>query len=208
MPRVTPPLNSRGLFILRLPFAASATTVYHVSAQRLFDEIIASKLDPVKLIYEPVGLGDPEYQADIAAGAAIITLISDTGKTMYVPDTYIESYPDMGTVPHSWVVCGISCGMLPDIYDTTALTTAVKEAVSNYTGIQSTVTINRAPVTDAITQTQFVQNTMARNAAITNQSTTYADNLQYAAQVAALKDANAKLIEMVEALQAQLAAVH
>jgi len=201
MARITPPVGVTGLFILRAPFVAVATVAYHTGADRTFEEMISRGLDPVKMVYEPVGLTDTEYQADVAAGAHVITLLSETQKPLYVPDTYIESYPNMGVVPHSWVVLTVSMGMLPDSYDLTRAVNAVKRAVSDDTGVESDVTIATAPVTQAITQEQYVENTAARNAAIVNRSTDYTDKLALQAQVDQLKQQNQELIAMIEQLQ-------
>lgn len=201
MARITPPLNSKGLFVLRAPFHAVATVAYRVGAIRTFEELISRGIDPVKLVYQPAGLDDAEYQADKIAGAAVVTLLSDSTKPLYVPDTYVESYPNMGVVPHSHVVMVMSLGILPDTYDTTRAVQAVQTAISEYIGVEPTVSIATQPTTDAITQEQYVQNLAARNAAIANRSTDFVDKLQLQAQNEQLKLQNAELIAMIEQLQ-------
>lgn len=204
MARITPPMNAKGLFSLRLPFAASPTTVYRVSAIRNFEQMVSEGDDPVSLIYTPVGLDNAAYQADLAAGASVIVLMSDTLKPIYVPDTYIDSYPNMGVVPHSWVVASISLGILPDTYDLTRLMQAIKTAVSDDIGVEPTVNIAVAPTTDAITQEQYVQNLNARNAAIKNRSTVYAELLKARAENTNLKQSQNQLFDMIEQLQARI----
>ena len=204
MARVTPPMNSQGLFILRSPFVAKGTVVYHVGAHRNFEDIIAAGIDPLSLVYTPVNLGQAEYDADKLEGATIITLYSATEKPLHVPDTYIESYPNMGVIPHSWLVAAISCGMLPDTYSTSALELALKEVVSDHTGIEGEVFITRAPVTEAITQEQYVQNLNARQAAIKTRTSTYAENIRLAAELENSRESEQRLIELVEQLQERI----
>lgn len=204
MARVTPPMNSVGLFILRAPYRATATVAYKVDAHRNFKDIIDQKIDPMDLVYRPVGLDETAYASDQAAGAVIVTLTSATESPIHVPDTYIESYPDMGVVPHSWVVVSASCGMLPDMYDTTALQQAVSDAISEHVGVPAQVFVARAPVTSAITQEQYVQDLNARNAAIKNRTSVYAENLRLINDLANSRANEAALMELVEQLQARI----
>lgn len=205
MAKVTPPMEAKGLFILRLPFKATPTVAYWVGAHRSFDDLIAQGEDPMELVYTPVGLDAAAYAADKAAGAYILTLFSATEKPIHVPDTYVESYPDMGVIPHSWMVVSASCGMLPDTYDTAALTQAVSDAITEHCGIPAQVFVARAPVTSAITQAQYVQNLNARQAAITNRDSVYATNLALTTALANERANSATLIELIEQLQARIA---
>lgn len=201
MARLTPPVGVTGLFILRGPFVAVPTVAYHTGADRTFEEMISRGLDPVKMVYEPVGLGETEYKADLAEGAHVITLLSESQKPLYVPDTYIDSYPNMGVVPHSWVVMTISMGMLPDNYNLTRAIQAVQNAVAADTGVMAEVKVATAPTTDAVTQEQYVQLTQARNAAITNTDTDYTEKLRLQEQNDRLTQQNQDLMVMIEELQ-------
>lgn len=204
MARVTPPPGSTGLFQLRAPFSINPNIVYHVSALRGFDELIARGTDPMALVYTPAGAGDTLYQSDVAAGAMIVALSSDTQPTYYVPDTYIDSYPNMAVVPHSWLVATCSLGMLPDTMDTTGIAQAIKQAISDFTGVESTVTITAAPTTDAVTQTQYVQLVAARQAAIKYRSTAYAEKLQLQSDNENLRQQNAAFVLIIEAQKARI----
>lgn len=195
MARVTPPMYAKGLFQLRDPFAATPTVQYTVSAIRTFEEIRAKGDDPLALVYLPRQLTAVEYQADVAAGAAVITLLSATEKPLYVPDTYILSYPNMGAVPYSWLVASASLGMLPDSYDTNLLAEKIKGVISDFIGVESTVNIGRAPTTSAVTDDEHVQLTAARQAAIKNRSTDYAS-------VAQLQQVVASQTERIQQLEA------
>jgi hypothetical protein len=201
MARITPPLGTKGLFSLRIPFTALANIVYRVGAERTFEEMISQGLDPMALVYTPVGLSTTDYDADKVAGAAVITLLSDTQKPLYVPDTYIDSYPNMDVVPHQRVVMAADLGMLPDTYDFTRAMAAYGKAISDDIGVVPTIMLCVAPTADAITQEQYVQNLAARNAAIKNRTTDYAKVLVLQDQVASLTQSNAELVTVIEQLQ-------
>lgn len=202
MSSITPPIGTKGIFRLKSPFFADASVIYSCAALRSFPEMISQGDDPYKIAYEPVGLPEAAYLDDSAAGALMITLLSEGRRPLYVPNTYIEIYPDMGSIPHHWIVASVSCGMLPETYDVTRIQQAIATAVSDYTGIEPTVHIAVAPTTDAITEAQYAQNLAAREAAIKYRSTDYADKLSLEAQLAEAMDQNARLIEMIELLQA------
>lgn len=204
MAAVTPPIGSQGLFILREPFVTNSKLTYRVAAIRSFEELVSRGIDPVELVYTPVGLSSVEYRNDAQNKALIITLMSDTEKPIYVPNTYIDAYPDMAVVPHSHMVLTCSLGVLPDTYDTTRIQQAVKQAVSDDTGVEPTVFIAVAPLTEAITQTQYIQNLNVRQAAIKNRQTTYSKLLAAQSEIADLKQSEKSLLEIIDQLQERI----
>lgn len=204
MARITPPPGAAGLFILRLPFVTSPTLSYRVGAIRFIDEMISQGDDPFQIVYVPRGLTDADYQADIKAGAAIISLLTDSQKPIYVPDTYIESFPNMGIVPHSHMIATVSLGILPDNYDLTRATTAIQEALIADVGIEASVKFVSMPTVDVVTQAAAAAAALARQGAITNKNTTYAEKLELQQQNADLRQSNDTLIELAEQLQARI----
>lgn len=177
MARVTPPIGAKGLFKVRSPYVVSAAAVYWVGAVRTYEELIAAKIDPLTQVYTPVGMGQQDYNADIIEGAQVITLLSFVRPPLHIPDTYILEYPNMSIVPHSWIVCTVSCGILPDTYDLTRMQQTVAIAVSEYTGVQANVTISTAPTTDSVTEAAYLEAKAVRDAALLNKSTDFADKL-------------------------------
>lgn len=177
MARVTPPIGAKGLFKVRSPYAVSAAAIYWVGAVRTYEELIAAKIDPLTQVYTPVGMGQADYNQDIIEGAQVITLLSNVRPPLHIPDTYILEYPNMSIVPHSWIVCTVSCGILPDTYDLTRMQQTVAIAVSEYTGVQANVTISTAPTTDSVTEAAYLEAKAVRDAALLNKSTDFADKL-------------------------------
>lgn len=177
MARITPPIGAKGLFKVRSPYVVSAAAVYWVGAVRTYEELIAAKIDPLTQVYTPVGMGQTDYSSDIIEGAQVITLLSFVRPPLHIPDTYILEYPNMSIVPHSWIICTVSCGILPDTYDLTRMQQTVAVAVSEYTGVQATVTISTAPTTDSVTEAAYLEAKAVRDAALLNKSTDFADKL-------------------------------
>lgn len=189
MARLTPPPGAKGAFLLRLPFKTVADIEYTVTAIRSFAEIRARNSDPMKLIYNPVGIDDEALmQADVAEGAAIIVLATRTGELMYVPDTYIDSYPSMGSIPYSHLIASASLGMIPDSLDTIQLQQVIASAVSDFIGVEPTVFITRGEISDVITEERHVQLTISRNEAVKNRETDRAVVLRLTKELQAAND--------------------
>lgn len=200
MARVTPPIGAKGLFKVRSPYVVSAAAIYWVGAVRTFEELIAAKIDPLTQVYVPVGMGQPDYNADIIEGAQVITLLSNVRPPLHIPDTYILEYPNMSIVPHSWIVCTVSCGILPDTYDLTRMQQTVSAAVSEYTGVQANVTISTAPTTDSVTEEAYKEAKLVRDAALVNKSTDFVEKLALQDQ---LDKANSYITDLTTVIDQQ-----
>lgn len=110
----TPPLFVTGRWDLEDPFVVSAKAIYTCKAVRSFDDLWALGIDPFERYYVPKGIDRAAYEKDIRNLANIVTLMSDNYPTLYVPDTYIKSYPDSTTIPYRHVVLSLSLGAIPD----------------------------------------------------------------------------------------------
>lgn len=192
MVRRTPAPGLKGAFLLRAPFTTEADVEYTVTAVRSFAEIRARNSDPFLLVYDPVKLTAVDMQADIDEGAAIVVLRTRTGELTYVPDTYIEVYPYMGSIPYSHLIVSGSLGMIADSYDTTLITQVVASALSDYIGVEPTMFITRGEITDTISEERHVQLTISREAAVKNRETDRAAVLRL---TALLDTANKRIAE-------------
>ena len=166
----TPPLHRAGRYTLRLPWSADPGTVYSCMAIRTMDDCEKLGVDVFKTYYEPMGLLVADYNPDKTAKANIITLMSDTG-VIYVPDSYIESYPDMTEFTYNHVVLSISLGAVPDYLDVTFLNNQLAATVSDVIGITPTVNVHVAASSGSVTAAQHEIAEAARVAAITNRVT-------------------------------------
>lgn len=198
MARLTPPIGISGSFLLREPFATQADTEYTVTAIRSFAEIRSRNNDPLALIYTPVKLGEVEMNLDIAENAVIVVLSTRLGQLLYVPDTYIQSYPHMGSVPYSYLIASVGLGMLPDALDVTNIKQVVASAVSDYIGVEAEVFITRGDVSDSIDEQRHVQLTISREQAIRNRETDRAKALRLGSE---LQTANQRIADYERIIQ-------
>lgn len=193
MSRLTPPIQATGRYVLKPPFVARDDIVYTCIAIRKFKDIIELGIDVFKEYYEPMGLTQLEYRADDRAGATIVTLSNPDGEFIYVPDTYILSYPNMGDVNYSRVILSIDLGPLADHIPLDFLQSEVSGLVSDTIGLENEVKIHKAPSRDAISPEQHEIIEVARVSAITNRRTARANYLEEKAK-------NQRLTEQVQLL--------
>lgn len=183
----TPALYTKGIFTLGTPFTLTPNVVYTCEAIRSFQELINAGVDIFTTYYEPVSLTETQYETDLAAGANLITLMAPGYATVYVPDTYITAYPQVGNVAYSTVVLGVSLGPVPDALDLTFLKEQIADVVSGVIGIAGTVAVVVSPSTDVMTPQQAQNAEDARQAAITNRTSDYAKLQALQAQFNALQ---------------------
>ena len=171
MARKTPPMAVSGAFILREPFSVDTNSTHTVIALRTFAELVARNQDPLRLVYQPVGLGQTAYNEDKAEGALVVCLRDKTGNLVYVPDTYIDSFPNMGSVPYSRLIIGVSMGMWPDYRDLDDVLQAIRESVASKIGVTPELSVTRGIATDSVSEEQHAQLTAARQNSVEENET-------------------------------------
>lgn len=200
MARITPPMNIAGPFLLRAPFVADPAKSYTVSAHRSFSELIARSQDIMKLVYTPVGLTATAYAEDQIEGAIVIALRDSAGNVLYVPDTYIDRYPNMGSVPYTRLVGVVDLGMWANYLDLDDVMASLKEACKGNLGVDVEVTLARGTVTNSVTEEQHVQLIAARDAAKTNNETSTSTIIRLSDEIAARDVTIAEQAALIEAL--------
>ena len=210
MPKLTPAIGASGIYELRSPFAVRPATTYTCKAIRLFEDIYRLNEDVFQLYYEPYGITLEQFQEDAAAGAAIITLMaveiglevspSDPQTIVYVPDTYINRFPDGDVVPYSHIVLSASLGAIPDYLDVSDTMADIGNIISEKIGVTPTVNIHKAGMSNVMTSADHETAELARQAAVTNRNTIYSQfndlNNSYNALLAQYNDLEASYIAM------------
>lgn len=172
--RVTPPLGAYGKYTVRSPWVISNTMSYRCISQRRVEEFVQTGKDLFKTIYEPLGLSEDVCKADLALGVVIIGLLSTNGDRLFIPDTYISSYPDQSGVVYDYTVLSVDLGPQPNTMDLSTLTEELKLVANKYTGVSLDaieVHTHTAISTTTMTQEQFIDAEDARMIAIDNVET-------------------------------------
>lgn len=114
-----PSLRASGKFIALAPFdkVVDPDVFYTVEAIRTIPEMQALKLDLFKLVWEPVGSTEPDYQTSvqtaISQNAAIISLTSRGRGPVYLPSTFIKSFPLVDGVVYDHLALIVDLGACP-----------------------------------------------------------------------------------------------
>lgn len=175
MAKNTPPLYASGKWVLQSPWTAAPDVTYVCHAMRTFEDIEKMGEDVYERYYKPyISNGDTQngkvwlFSEERLLYPNIITLISNDNRIIYVPDTFITSFPDASEFKYSQVVLAVPLGVLPDKYDVSHITAAIKDKVSAMLGININPLVTKASLTSNPTLEEHMSLEANREAAIRN----------------------------------------
>lgn len=173
--KFTPMMYARGSYELKKPWAAIPNKIYTCIAIRSFEDIYKQGEDVYKVYYEnyikegQVTNGVTfNFNEESQSLPNICTLRGEDNELIYVPDTYILSFPNTTMVPYSNVVLGISLGPLPDELDLINVSGMLNDLIMNYFGITSEVNVMRMPMSTNPSPEEHEQLETVRQGAISN----------------------------------------
>lgn len=148
--RVTPSINSKGIFEIESPYVINTKGVYEVIAIREFPDLWAEHVDIYTDYYKTVGLEESIYDRDVKAKAAIVTLLGEEG-VIHIPDTFIISYPELGIADYLHVVLSVNMGAIHRSRNLKALQEDIAQLCSKHLGVKAQVKAHSAPLKDVLT---------------------------------------------------------
>lgn len=185
----TPPLFATGKWVVEQPYTVEQDTIYICKAVRSLDDIEAQGGDPFVRYYEPLGITREDYDRDVLSMANIVTLMSSTAPTLYIPDTYIISFPDTTSMPYSHVVLSVSLGAVPDTLSMDDTQQKIADLVLNTLGIETVVNVHLSGVLsegmDYVTHNSLENQRLTR---IANNLSSYAQLNEKDTTIDALRD--------------------
>lgn len=171
MAKLTPPLGAFGKYELKAPWTTVANIAYKCVSLRRVEEIVKSGKDIYETFYKPMGLESKVADEDILKGVVFVGLLGTDGSRIYVPDTYIDSYPDQSSITYDYTVMSVDLGPQPSDMDLTSLIDEFKFIARDHTGIDVDniiVHIGRAQSNTMLTQEQHIAANDARMLKISN----------------------------------------
>jgi len=198
MTRMTPPLLTKGRYTLVSPFVTEDTVLYTCTALRTFAECEVAGEDVLNEVYVKIGLSQVEYNRDLAAGALLVTLMSETEPPIFVPDTYIESYPNLSDVTYNHIVLAVTLGAVPDFLNFDFLKAQMASLVSDVIGVEPAVQLARAISSGIVTPEQHEALEVGRQAAIKLRTTDRAKALELQTKCTRLEEQNKILVELLQ----------
>lgn len=183
-------VGDRGIFKLKEPFAVLVTpqVVYEVRSIRTLNDCVAAGENPFERYYRPFNISEMDYHLAVSANVCIIGLNAGIGEWIYVPETYVESAPDMSGVKYTNIALGVRLGAVPDELSIEALIVAIKEQVMGYVGVDADVraiAIGQSSIIDANKHTRLET---ARKSKITLTETDYVKSVKYQKENTALRE--------------------
>jgi hypothetical protein len=200
---LNPNIGASGLWSLVTPFdqLLLPDVAYSCVAVRLLADIIASGGDPFTLYYEPQNLAQTDYQNDVAAGAAIVSLQATGGNWVHVPSTYISQMPNANNIPYRGIVLGVNLGALPDSLDLSYLKSQVSAVVQDTIGVvPAAVTSLAVTPKTLISPAEDASITASRQALMAANGTPTAQLIAARAQIATLQQQIAALSQFIQGL--------
>jgi hypothetical protein len=191
---LVPQIGAAGIYTLLAPFDTKLTpnTNYTCKAVRTIDDLLASGVDPYATYYNPTGtpIDRTTYNADVAAGVQIVSLFSASGTPVYVPSTYIQSFPAAGGVPYAVMCMAVQIPAIPESLDLGPCKTQIIAIVKDTLGMDATITEVQLTEITLVDQATSQRYEAARQANITNSTT---DNAKLIAAQTALAAAQQQI---------------
>jgi hypothetical protein len=165
--RRTPQLYASGKFVLTAPFIANPQVNYVCNAIRSFDDIYELNEDVFERYYAPLGLTTTRFNEDRAAKVCIVTLIAENSEIIYVPDSFIESFPDLSGTKYSRIVISLDLQALPDAINLQFVIQRIKDATQETIGIIPDLRVHKSPTKGFTSASDHASAEAARVANIT-----------------------------------------
>lgn len=200
---VIPSLYASGSYEANNPFNAVVIPgkYYRVEALRTVNEMQGANFNLYAAMFKPVGIAEDSYQSildDIVSkNGAILTLIGLDGGRVYVPTTYLKSFPlidgvsyerlcavfDFGAVPPSLK------GLIADVF------THCENYIEAHAGVKVTVQLGTMPTIGYVSKEQAdvfettrqnkIKDTVNDAITVANQEKTIQSQAAYIAQLEA-----------------------
>lgn len=197
MAKHTPSLYATGKWVLKEPWLAAPDVTYVCHAIRTFEDIEKLGEDVYDRYYKPyiqdgsnIGGKVWLFENERLEYPNIITLISNDNRIIYVPDTFIVSFPDASEFRYNQVVLAVPLGILPEKFDISNITQAVKDKVNTLLGININPVVSVASLISNPTLEQHLSLEANRSAAIRNTQSIETQLVQEKQKVAALEEQN------------------
>lgn len=114
--------NTQGMFEAEAPFdkVVDPKAYYTVQSLRSPAEMLANKVDLFKLVWEPAGATELDYQqqlASLTAASGMFLVLSAKNKPLvYLPSTFVKSYPAVDGVLYEHLCIILDCGAVPGTF--------------------------------------------------------------------------------------------
>lgn len=172
--QLTPPIYATGVYTVASPFELVAGADYTCHAIRTFDDCYLRDLDVYTLVYAKHDIARSKYLDDEKAGINLITLMSEGNPTVYIPDSYITSYPNMGEAIPQRLIVSVDLGIISSHWNEQYLLTQMENLASDVIGGNPTARLHSTPITGRASAEDVKALDAIRNVSVANRISDYA----------------------------------
>lgn len=138
---IIPEIDATGKYKFKAPFDSlgnDQTEFTCMSIRRLTD-LLSSGENPYKKYYQPYGIIESDYDADVANNVSIIGLQSTMGSWLYIPNSYLLSYPDVSGVRYVLMVLGVHVGAIAETTNLEPIMGEIDDLIFSRLGIRAEI---------------------------------------------------------------------
>ncbi len=143
MSYILPPIGSSGVYVLSSPFDTKVPPLASLTCKaiRKISDYLASSEDPKTLCYINNGLTEDNYNEDAILDIDIVSLQSGEGQWLYIPASYIVTYPITNGIPYRSIALAIALPQLPVTQDISAMEADVANVIRDHIGVIPSVEV-------------------------------------------------------------------
>lgn len=193
----TPSINATGAYRVATPFTVDESAIYVAEAIDGFNALESRGIDVYAEFYQPHSIPQSRFNEDKAADINIITLISNTAATVFVPSSYITSFPNTGTIGYSQLIVSLDMGLLPDNLNMDSIFADVAQRIAANTGVTVNVQLHSLVTTDVVDYDKHQLLEAARLANLTFSESLASENIRLTSE---LESRNERITQLEEAL--------
>ena len=195
--QLTPTIYATGRYTVKAPFTLIDGKDYSCQAVRSFDECESRGMDVYTEVYETAGVDRAKYLEDADANINIIALTTTGEATVYIPDSHITSYPNMGEAIPQRLVVSVDLGVISSHWDPNYLLSQMSNLASDVVGGEPDVDIHAIPILGRSSSEDVPILDSVRDIDVQNRTSDYA-------RMRELEKQNALLTDKVIALEQKL----
>lgn len=159
---IIPSYYASGSYEANNPFNAVVIVgkYYRVEAIRSVREMQSANFNLYQFMFKPAGFAEDDYQSVlddvVQKNGAILTLIGLDGQRVYVPTTYLKSFPLVDGVSYERLCAVFDLGAVPPSLKTmlTDVFTHCSNYIETHAGVKATVQLGTMPTIGYVTKEQ------------------------------------------------------
>jgi hypothetical protein len=138
---VVPEVGSKGTYTFKPPYDSLTNnqTELECMGVRKITNALAMGENVFAKYYKPYKLTQVDYENDLRGDVTLVDLQSALGSWVYVPNSYIASYPDPSGIRYRVIALAVDLGALPDTLPLEPLMDDLKAMIHQRLGVMPTI---------------------------------------------------------------------